>query len=179
MPYITKKFLENYQSKSRVSFDSKKLFESIEYDYEHYDIFISYSSKDLNYVKTVAELLIDQGFLVYIDDNDSMLDKKNVTDETPKRLARIMESCACLVYVCTDNSVESLWCPWEIGYMSCKSNFKCAILPVIDEINSYIKHREYLLAYPEIIQNPTNRQGNIELVINKGDKISLRDFVRD
>lgn len=180
MAYITKQFLENYKSKTKFTIhDSKSLFESIDMDFDVYDIFISYSSKDLEYVKKLAQYLIDSDFSVYVDDNDSILDKNNVTEETAKRLAKIMDSCKCLIYVFTKNSVESSWCPWEIGYMSASNNFKCAVLPIIDKTEQYIEHREYLLIYPKVEHYISLNNGDSYFYVKMQDRIKLKDYIFD
>ena len=176
--YITKSFLENYKPTSIVNVkQSKTLFESIKFDCDTYDIFISYSSKDLEYVKKVASILEDQGFKVYIDDNDSVLDKTNVGENTAKRLATIMNNCKCLIYVFTQNSAESFWCPWEMGYMSSCNNFKCAVLPIVD-VNRNIEHKEYLLIYPRIEQESHGPVSKAMLYVIKDDEeVDLVEYI--
>lgn len=98
---LNKTFLENYRPKTSVRIndsEGQRLFESVERN-EDYDVFISYSSKDLAYAKKFAELLIDNGFGVYIDNNDSLLDKNNVTEETAKRLEQVLRCSASLIYL--------------------------------------------------------------------------------
>ena len=180
MAFVTKQFLEKYVSETKSTIhDSKVLFESIETDYDVYDLFISYSSKDLKYVKKLAQYLNDSGFKVYVDDNDSVLDKNNVTKDTVKRLATIMNNCRCLIYVFTKNSAESSWCPWEMGYMSAYNNFKCAILPIIDETEQYIEHREYLLIYPRIEHIPSPDDDGGHFFVKARNWVKLEDYIYD
>lgn len=178
MPFITKQFLENYKPKKDYNIHNGfLLFESVEMNYETYDLFISYSSKDLDYVKKLASYLADSGYLVYLDDNDSVLDKNKVTKETAKRLARIMENCKCLMYVFTTSSKESSWCPWEIGYMSAIRDFKCTIFPILDISEDYIEHREYLLNYPTVhhVPNPDGKGGSF--FVKDGSCINLVEYI--
>ena len=181
--FLHKKFLEQYETRNRISLrdSSRVLFESIQ-DNDMYDIFISYSSKDILYAKKAAEFLRDNGFSVYIDDEDSVLDKKNVNSKTTVRLARILENCRCLIFLFTENSSASSWCPWEIGYMSAYNDFKCVTLPIVDEpFLNYIEHKEYLLNYPQL-QFTKNIDGNYHFMLKSASKqkwITLIDYILD
>ena len=178
---LNKTFLENYRPKTSVRIndsEGQRLFESVEQN-EDYDVFISYSSKDLAYAKKFAELLKDNGFGVYIDNNDSLLDKNNVTEETAKRLERVLRCSASLIYLFTDNSAESFWCPWEIGYMTGSGEGKCLIAPVFDDekAKTMMTHREYLKIYPKVVMGMDNKKMVVAVRERDNNVVRLSDYI--
>ena len=82
-----------------------------------YDIFLSHSSKDAYFILALRTELLGMGFNVYIDWlEDPHLDRTNVTKRTADLLRRRMRSSKSLFIVSTENSRESKWVPWELGY---------------------------------------------------------------
>lgn len=112
-----------------------------------YDIFLSHSYLDKVLVMALVKLFNENGFSVYVDwmENEDF-DRTNVNERTADVLRKRMKSSATLVYVSTENIVESKWCPWELGYFDGIKNSKCCILPILDYGKKYIG-REYLGLY--------------------------------
>lgn len=117
-----------------------------------YDVFLSHRFMDADEVKVIYDDLVRAGIKVYVDwivDKD--LDRKNITKETVSRVRTRMKNCRSLLFVTSENSSDSKWMPWELGYMDAKTD-KVAILPVVSD--SYTKQRfegqEYLGIYPYI-----------------------------
>ena len=151
MPYLSKKYLNELYTKRRRFFDSTTINESystIKKD-DMFDIFLSYSYSDKEYAKKIYALLTEEGFSVYIDLNDEMLDRNDTGRKTAKRLANIMDHCRSLIYVHTASAKVSKWCPWELGYMSGIRDFRCGIIPLLEDKEEF-PHQEYLELYPVV-----------------------------
>lgn len=89
------------------------------------------------------------GYKVYIDwIEDPHLDRKNISKSTAGKLKIRMQQCDSLLFVTTENSIDSKWMPWECGYFDGIKS-KVAIVPVV-RYSSDDKYRgqEYLGLYP-------------------------------
>lgn len=115
-----------------------------------YDVFVSYSWNDRLFADKVVQLLEKCGYTVYIDYNDSRLDRANVSEETAKRIIDAMKKCKGLLYLYSPSSSVSKWCPWEVGIFSGMKNLRCANLPLTEEYNEDFKTQEYLEIYPYV-----------------------------
>ncbi len=115
---------------------------------EVFDIFLSHSTKDAELVAGLKLLLEDLGFKVYVDwIEDPQLNRTHVTKHTAKALQARMRQCKSLIYAFSENSSESRWMPWELGYFDGIKN-KVAVLPISKENRSDdFKGTEYLGLY--------------------------------
>ena len=93
---LTKSFL-NEQVQKRVikeNFEFSKRQERYEYD-----VFISYSWHDRSYADKIVQLLEQCGYSVYIDYNDTRLDRNNVSEATAQKLIQVMKKCKGLLHL--------------------------------------------------------------------------------
>ena len=149
MPYLSKKFINDLAKQKKLT--ARKVVVRDSFDNikkgNKYDIFLSYSYSDKDYALLIYAFLIEYGFSVYIDIKDDSLDRDDVDEKTAKRLAKIMNNCRSLIYVHTPSAKTSKWCPWELGYMLGITNFRCAVIPLIEDKEDF-PHQEYLGLYP-------------------------------
>ncbi|MBQ8680432.1 MAG: hypothetical protein IJ530_11820 [Treponema sp.] len=116
---------------------------------ETYDIFLSHSFLDKELILGLKLLLEKYNFSVYVDwTEDPQLDRKNVTRKNVELIKERMKTSTSLLYVVTDNSANSKWMPWELGFMDGYTG-KVAILPVTNDNNGFKEH-EYLSIYPYV-----------------------------
>lgn len=115
-------------------------------------IFLSYSSKDKNYLPGVIKLLEDHGGAVYVDEGDSRLPRKP-SKETAAILRDTIQRLKRFVFFVTTNSKDSIWIPWELGLGDAyKSLSNVALLPTAE--SSYQQEwaeQEYLGLYRRIV----------------------------
>ncbi len=112
-----------------------------------YDLFISHSFKDKDFVIGLYHLFTVAGYNVYIDwINDPALDRSSVTAETAATIRKRIAHSKGLSYISTGNSSTSKWCPWELGVADGMHNRVC-ILPIMNSA-TYFKGQEYLGLYP-------------------------------
>ena len=182
MSYLSKKFLNELKQQQRNLFESVKVKDSF-IDIKQgkkYDIFLSYSFSDKDYAITIYKLLINCGFTVYIDIGDKQLDRDDVDEQTARRIALIMNNCSCLIYVHTASAKVSKWCPWELGYMSGKTNFRCCIIPLLEDKEDF-PHQEYLGLYPIVDYEKGVEDGRYKFwanVYNTDKYVSLKAFIQ-
>lgn len=148
---LSKKYL-NEQVQQKTINESTVFLDSKRTTLNAYDIFFSYSFNDKHFALLIVQLLEKQGFTVYIDLDDDRLKRDNVSRKTVERIANIMDKCKSLIYLHSKSSKVSKWCPWELGYMSGKKNFRCATIPLVDD-NEMYEHQEYLKIYPYVEWN--------------------------
>jgi len=111
-------------------------------------VFLSHSHKDRALIEPTLAFLRSHGVKIYVDWMDAGM-PDIVSGETAKKLKdRIKQQQKFLVLV-TENSKDSRWVPWELGYAdSTKGMDHIAAFPVAE--NSDFKHNEYLSIYPRI-----------------------------
>lgn len=144
---LTKKYL-NEQVQKRVLIEDTVF--SRKNDKPQYDVFISYSWNDRSYASKVVQLLEKCGYSVYIDYQDTRLDRNNVSDQTAQRLVNEMKKCKGLLHLYSPSASVSKWCPWEVGIFSGLKNFRCANLPLLESSGDDFKRQEYLELYPYV-----------------------------
>ena len=116
-------------------------------------VFLSHSHKDAELVVPVINFLLSLGVAVYVDWMDNSM--PNVTSiETAKKLKdKIRETDRFLVLL-SEQSVESKWVPWELGYADGVKRIEdIAILPVRRSSltsDTVFNGLEYMELYPVI-----------------------------
>lgn len=129
-----------------------------------HDIFLSHAFDDKELILGVALMLEDLGYSVYLDwRDDPLLDRKNVNRSTALKLRERMRNSKCLFFATTENTVNSKWMPWELGFKDGHSS-QCAILPVSDYSTTAFEGREYLAIYPYVTRSE-DTEGKIRIWI--------------
>lgn len=86
--------------------------------YQQYDVFLSHSSLDVTELLHLKSTLNTQGYTVYIDwvNDHEMLNRVNQDDNTWNALYMRMDQSSRLLYVMTDNSINSVYTKREVLY---------------------------------------------------------------
>jgi hypothetical protein len=135
--------------KASTSF-SKSLRESL---MQHYDVFLSHSTRDKDVVLAIYEIIESKGYSVYVDWIDDSETDRNII---ALKIKNAISKSARLLYIHTHNSINSKWTPWEIGcFDSAKGINKIAIMPLLGENNNTPSYygQEYLQQYNTISAN--------------------------
>lgn len=110
--------------------------------------FLSQSHLDQKRARGLQVLLAEQGWDVFIDWEHNTLDERPTT-EMATWLQSAIVRCDWLLYLATQNSANSRWCPWEIGYADGKkSNAAIVVAGTKDSGGTY--GSEYLDLYRRI-----------------------------
>jgi hypothetical protein len=111
-------------------------------------IFLSHSHKDKSLIQPAIAFLRSHGVRVYVDWMDEGMPDV-VSGETAKKIKqKIGEQKKFLVLV-TENSKDSRWVPWELGYADpTKSVANIASFPVAEKED--FAQNEYMKIYPKI-----------------------------
>ncbi len=112
--------------------------------------FLSHSHLDSRLAKSIQAFLNDQNWEVYIDWEDTgMPDYPN--RETAERIQAKIRDLDWFLFLATQNSMRSRWCPWEIGYADGVKRYDTIlIVPTSDGNGSH--GNEYLQLYRRIDQ---------------------------
>ncbi|RYD60607.1 MAG: toll/interleukin-1 receptor domain-containing protein [Verrucomicrobiaceae bacterium] len=124
--------------------------------------FLCHSHDDRSLVVGVVTLLHEAGWNVYVDWMDaSMPSRPNRT--TASKIKTKIVDCNYFLFLATKNSMDSRWCPWEIGYADGKKPIDdILIIPTSD---GYTSHgSEYLDLYRRIDLSTLNDL----IVVNPG-----------
>lgn len=115
--------------------------------------FLSHSHKDAHLAKGVQGFLQDQGWEVYIDWEDSSM-PASPNRTTAQRIQKKIRELNWFLFLATQNSVQSHWCPWEIGYADgVKAYNNILIIPTSDGQRTH--GSEYLQLY-RYVENATD-----------------------
>ncbi|MBL7981931.1 MAG: toll/interleukin-1 receptor domain-containing protein [Flavobacteriales bacterium] len=110
--------------------------------------FLCHSHKDRELAKCVQAFLASVGFDLYIDWEDANM-PNHPNQETAARIQSKIEELHWFLYLATENSAPSRWCPWEIGYADgVKPTERILILPTEKNYTTY--GAEYLGLYRHI-----------------------------
>lgn len=127
--------------------------------------FLSHSHRDAELAKGLQGFLQSQGWLVYIDWQDTSMPSRP-NRETAQKIKDRIKRLDWFLYLATANSASSRWCPWEVGYADgVKHIDKIVIIPTRDSVGG--NHgNEYMDLYRRITSaesggfglfNPNNR----------------------
>lgn len=106
---------------------------------------------DEKIIRGLYDYLEDLGYVVYVDwIKDPKLDRSKVNKWTAAKLKIEMHNSKCLFYAHSENSPNSKWMPWELGYFDGIRPSKVAILPILPEEGYNFDRQEYLSLYPYV-----------------------------
>jgi len=119
--------------------------------------FLCHSHLDADLAEGLVTLLNEAEWTVYVDWNDAaMPDSPN--QQTAKRIKEKIVDLDYFLFLATQNSTSSRWCPWEIGYADGrKDNDQILIVPIAE--GSKIHGSEYLELYRSVDVLATGQMG--------------------
>ena len=110
--------------------------------------FLSHSHKDLRLAKSLQAFLQDEGWAIYIDWEDTSM-SDFPTRETAEKIRAKVRDLDWFLFLGTQNSMRSRWCPWEVGYADgVKPIDNILIIATTDSTGTY--GSEYLQLYRHI-----------------------------
>lgn len=116
-------------------------------------VFLSHSHQDNDIVGNIIEFLLTVGVFVYVDWLDPTMPQVTSGETASKIKERIIQ-CERFVVLLTENSKESKWVPWELGFADAKKNNEnIAIFPVkrsSSTSDSVFSGLEYMQLYQRI-----------------------------
>lgn len=134
--------------------------------------FLSHSHKDNQLALGLQQMLIEQGWDIYIDWQDQMMPERPDA-ETAKRIKNAIVHANWFLFLATENSMSSRWCPWEIGYADGKKHLNnIVIVPTVDSSGRH-HGNEYLQIYSRI---DTTSNGALSLYDLQGYSRGLRNI---
>jgi len=129
--------------------------------------FLSHSHRDAELAKGLQAFLQANGWMVYIDWEDTSMPAKP-NRETAQKIKDRIKRLDWFIFLATANSTSSRWCPWEIGYADgVKDIDKIVVVPTRDSSGN--NHgNEYLDLYRHVdtaqgggvgLFRPTDKRG--------------------
>ncbi len=151
--------------------------ESVEPADGKYDVFVSHSSRDVEFIRKVLLFLKSSkgGINGYVDWQDP--DMEHETDaRTAAGLKDKIKNSKKVIYVVTTESLKSAWCSWEIGYADCNKGVDDVAILAIKPNNGRWKNHEYLQQYPWIYYDTAE---HLFMVVKPGgDRVKLYDWLK-
>lgn len=113
-------------------------------------VFLSHSHKDQEIAKGLKNRLREQDVDLYIDWQDSTM-PETPNRETAEKIQERILTCDIFLFLATRNSLQSRWCPWEIGFADGKkSHDRIVVVPTQDDQGQYYGN-EYMQLYHRLI----------------------------
>ena len=78
-------------------------------------VFISHQKKDSDIANKIADYLLDAGIDIYFDQFDKSIDRSN-PQSVVTAIQRGIENSSHMLVLFSNNTLGSIWVPWEIGY---------------------------------------------------------------
>lgn len=113
-------------------------------------VFLSHSHMDHDLAKGLKNRLKEHQVDVYIDWEDTTMPEQPNKVTAQKIKDKIVE-CNIFMFLVTQNSIASRWCPWEIGYADGEKPYEhILVVPTIDDRGTF-HGNEYLQLYKRLI----------------------------
>lgn len=114
-----------------------------------FDVFISHNSKDEDSIVCFFKELNKEGFVAYIDWVNDKFDLKRqwCNASTAQIIKERIRQCHVFILYLSENTIDSQWCPWELGYADALGK-KIAVYYQNDN-NENIP--QFYLSYPRLV----------------------------
>lgn len=150
--FITRSQLKNYQNGVSLANESVLPLQAKATALNSYEaevtLFLSHSHKDRDLIDPALAFLRSHGVKIYVDWMDEGMPDV-VSGETAKILKQRIQQQRKFLVLVTENSKDSRWVPWELGYADpTKGMDHIAAFPVAETVDFI--HNEYLKIYPKI-----------------------------
>lgn len=120
--------------------------------------FLCHSHKDEALALGLQAVLRERGVHLYIDWQDAEMPSPP-SAETAARIRVRIRQCHLFLLLATQNSMNSRWCPWELGFADgVKANPEIVVIPTTDAGINY--GAEYMHLYRRI---DTNTLGSLQI----------------
>jgi hypothetical protein len=125
-------------------------------------VFLSHSHEDADIILPAINFLLSTGVTVYVDWLDDDMPKITSSQTAERIKTKIME-CSHFVVLLTENSRNSKWVPWELGFADGKKRIhNIGILPI--KRSSYtgdyeFSGLEFMSLYPVISSGVASQTG--------------------
>lgn len=111
--------------------------------------FLCHSHLDRALALGLQELLLQNGMDLYVDWQDSSMPEQP-SAETASILRRRIQGCSWFLFLATQNSKTSRWCPWELGHADgTKRSDRILLVPTSDGRTTH--GSEYLNLYRKVV----------------------------
>lgn len=141
---------------------------------DNFDIFLSHSYSDKDIIPQLKKQLESLGYSVYVDwITDRFLSREQVNKATAEVLQKRMKQSKCLLFATSENSTNSKWMPWELGYFDGIKNKMVGILPLKKDNNGFnedFRGQEYLGLYFYIDKAKISGSIKETLFVNENSK---------
>jgi hypothetical protein len=117
--------------------------------------FLCHSHRDRDLALGLQQWLKEQGMNLYIDWQDASM-PETPDGTTAARIRSVIRAADVFLFLATNNSMASRWCPWELGFADgVKRNEQIGIVSTRDSSGRYFGN-EYMQLYRKIDQSPSS-----------------------
>jgi len=143
----------------------------------HFDVSLSHSITDRQLVRGTIELLRRRQLMVYVDwVSDAEIERNGEEVETAATVKARMRMCDSLLYLHSEHSRSSRWCPWELGFFDALKHpeERVFVFPITPDGQSY-EGQSYLRLYEALEVGDFSRLGDGHVRRMLRDALGVRD----
>ena len=129
---------------------------------QRFDVFLSHSVTDRQLVRGTIELLRKRQLTVYVDwVSDADLERNGEEVQAAAMVKARMRMCDSLLYLHSEHSRSSRWCPWELGYFDALKHpeERVFVFPITPDGENY-EGQSYLRLYEALEIGDFDRLGD-------------------
>ena len=123
--------------------------------------FLCHSHRDKDLATGLQNILKENGWNLYIDWQDNEM-PETPDKNTANKIKRKIDTTKWFLFLATPNSMNSRWCPWEIGYADSVKNHENIVIVPTEDDNGRFYGNEYLQLYSKLTDasnSKTNKKG--------------------
>ena len=103
----------------------------------------------MHLVKGVQKFLNDQGWHVYVDWQDQSMPPQP-SRETALKIQRRIKELNWFLFLATENSMASRWCPWELGFADGAKPYDSILVIPTRDLSGRSHGNEYIQLYRRV-----------------------------
>lgn len=150
------------------------------------DVFVSHKKENTTEAKRLKSRIQKLGYTCYIDADDPSLKETKSAEQMAELIRSHLRQCRCLIFVYSQQAIESKWMPWELGffdgrwgnrsiglYILDKGPHRKAGDPPRDESRASFSVQEYLEMYEQVddktLPDFLHRNTSTTALLNRAD----------
>lgn len=119
-------------------------------------VFLSHSHHDKKLVEGTVARIEENGWKVYVDWNDTSMPRET-NKVTAANIKRTIRDARYFLFLATKNSMESVWCPWEIGFADGVLRNEQILIIQTEDDGGRFHGNEYLQLYRSVDSDPSTK----------------------
>lgn len=163
------------------AYESNSLFESN--NLSGRCVFISHKYEDMDAARIISEYIMDSGIDVYLDDNDTGLQKavnNNDSEGIVNCIEKALQNSTHILILVTENTRKSWWVPYETGYAKyANKSIASLLLKDVYEFPDYLKIEKTLEGFNDLSKYIKSIKNSYQFLFESLLELDYDDLYKD